>query len=80
MAKFRDYSSLRRYRARGLGRDSHIGFDGIDVDATRSHLRSLGLHFDEAPVPGWPLIQLFVKDPLGLKVEITFSTNVIEAV
>jgi hypothetical protein len=27
----------------------------------------------EAPVPGWPLHQVFVHDPKGLKIEMTFD-------
>lgn len=51
----------------------HISFTGRGLDATRAHLRSMGVPFDEAPVPGWPLHQLFLHDPTGLKVELTFD-------
>lgn len=50
----------------------HISFRARDLEATRSHLRSLAIDFSEAPVPDWPIHQLFLHDPKGLKVELTF--------
>ena len=50
----------------------HISFRAHDLDATRAHLRSLRVDFAEAPVPGWPIHQLFLHDPKGLKIELTF--------
>ena len=41
------------------------GIDGIPEDFA----------FDELPVPGWPLHQLFLRDPFGLKIELTFDLN-----
>jgi hypothetical protein len=29
--------------------------------------------FDERPVPGWRMNQIFFKDPAGLMVELTFD-------
>jgi hypothetical protein len=28
--------------------------------------------FTEAPIPGWQIHQLFLRDPRGLKIEMTF--------
>lgn len=53
----------------------HISFSATGVEATRAHLVSLGVPHDEAPVPGWPLHQIFLRDPAGLKVELTFSLD-----
>ena len=53
----------------------HISFSATGVQATRAHLGALGVPYDEAPVPGWPLHQVFLHDPSGLKVELTFSLN-----
>ena len=53
----------------------HISFRANDVEGVRRHLQELGVPFDEAPVPGWPLHQVFVRDPKGLKVEMTFDLN-----
>ena len=50
----------------------HISFRARDLDGTRAHLRSLGIDFAEAPIPGWRIHQLFLHDPKGVKVELTF--------
>jgi catechol 2,3-dioxygenase-like lactoylglutathione lyase family enzyme len=39
----------------------------------RARLKAAGVPFDERPVPGWRLNQIFFKDPAGLKVELTFD-------
>ena len=41
----------------------------------RTHLASLGVAFSEAPIPGWDIHQLFLHDPRGLKIEMTFWMN-----
>jgi hypothetical protein len=38
-------------------------------------VKALGLPFEELPVPGWPLRQIFLKDPVGSKIELTFDSN-----
>ena len=43
------------------------------VDDWRSRLVARGIRFAEAPVPGFPLYQLFLHDPLGVKVELNFE-------
>jgi catechol 2,3-dioxygenase-like lactoylglutathione lyase family enzyme len=52
---------------------NHIAFRGVDLQATRARLAAQGIEFTEAPVPGWPLHQLFMHDPTGLRIEITFD-------
>jgi hypothetical protein len=42
------------------------------MEGTRLRLRAHGVVFDEAPVPGFPLHQIFMNDPAGAKVELTF--------
>jgi len=51
----------------------HIAFRSADLNAMRAHLRSQCVPFFEAPVPGCPLHQVFLHDPKGLKIELTFS-------
>lgn len=53
----------------------HISFRAQGLDATRQHLARQGVPYEEAPVPGWPLHQVFVRDPKGLKIEMTFDLN-----
>lgn len=50
----------------------HIAFRGHDLEATKDHLRSQGVAFEQAPVPGWAIEQVFVRDPKGLKIELSF--------
>lgn len=56
----------------GTGPLDHISFRAQGLEQTRAHFRAHGIPYDEAPVPGWPLHQVFVRDPKGLKVELTF--------
>ncbi|HVZ44704.1 MAG TPA: VOC family protein [Ramlibacter sp.] len=50
----------------------HIAFRARDVQATKAHLRAQGVDYTEAPIPGWPIHQVFVHDPKGLRIEMTF--------
>ena len=43
------------------------------LDAWRGKLAALGISFSEAPVPGFPLYQFFLNDPLGVKIELNFT-------
>ena len=43
------------------------------VDASRSKLTRHGVPFTEAPVPDFPLHQIFLNDPLGVKIELNFE-------
>lgn len=57
---------------------SHIGFDHVSfrtsgLPAVRERLKKLNVPFDEIPVPGFPLHQIFFRDPTGMKVELTFD-------
>ena len=53
----------------------HISFRAHDLEATRTQLRAAGIAFEEAPVPEWPLHQVFLRDPTGLKIELTFHLD-----
>lgn len=55
----------------GSGFD-HVSFQGHDLPALRARLDGHGIAFAEAPVPGFPLWQLFLRDPQGLRLEVTF--------
>jgi catechol 2,3-dioxygenase-like lactoylglutathione lyase family enzyme len=50
----------------------HISFRAWDIEATKAHLRAQGVEYTEAPIPGWPIHQVFLHDPKGLKIELTF--------
>jgi len=50
----------------------HISFRAQGLTEMRAHLASHEVAFTEAPIPGWDIQQLFVHDPHGLKIEMTF--------
>lgn len=54
------------------GHVDHISFRSQGLSEMRRHLAAQSVAFSEAPVPGWPLHQLFLHDPRGLKIEMTF--------
>lgn len=54
------------------GHVDHISFRSHGLKEMRQHLGDLGVPFTEAPVPGWDMHQLFLHDPRGLKIELTF--------
>lgn len=43
------------------------------VTASREQLNRQGIPFTEAPVPDFPLYQIFLNDPLGVKIELNFE-------
>jgi catechol 2,3-dioxygenase-like lactoylglutathione lyase family enzyme len=51
----------------------HVSFRTSGLKAMRERLRKLNVKFDEIPVPGFPLHQIFFRDPVGMKVELTFD-------
>lgn len=51
----------------------HVSFRTSGLQAARERLRKLNVPFDEVPVPGFPLHQIFFRDPVGMKVELTFD-------
>lgn len=55
-----------------LGFD-HVSFRTTGLKAMRERLNTLGIKYEEAPVPGFPLHQIFLRDPVGMKVELTFD-------
>jgi catechol 2,3-dioxygenase-like lactoylglutathione lyase family enzyme len=51
----------------------HVSLHARGLQATRERLASLSVSYEEVPVPGWPLRQIFVQDPVGSKIELTFE-------
>jgi len=54
------------------GHVDHISFRSRGLSEMRAHLRAMDVPFVEAPIPGWAIHQLFLQDPRGLKIEMTF--------
>jgi catechol 2,3-dioxygenase-like lactoylglutathione lyase family enzyme len=59
-------------RRPGSGEIDHVAFGGSDLDGMRARLAARGLAFEEKVVPRDGIIQLFVKDPEGVKLELNF--------
>lgn len=55
------------------GKFNHVSLRTRGLRATREHLAALRIDWREAPVPGMPLHQVFLRDPAGLKIELTFD-------
>jgi catechol 2,3-dioxygenase-like lactoylglutathione lyase family enzyme len=56
----------------GSGEIDHVAFGGTDLDDMRARLTAGGLAFEEKVVPRDGIIQLFVRDPEGVKLELNF--------
>lgn len=56
------------------GKLNHVSLRARGLKSTRDHLAALAMEWQEAPVPGIPLHQVFLRDPVGLKVELTFDS------
>lgn len=51
----------------------HVSLAGRRLEVTRQRLTELSVAFEELAVPGWPLWQIFLRDPVGSKIELTFD-------
>jgi catechol 2,3-dioxygenase-like lactoylglutathione lyase family enzyme len=60
-------------REPGSGRLDHVAFHGVDLEGTRHTLAAAGIPFREAVVPRDRTVQIFIRDPDGLKLEINFE-------
>jgi catechol 2,3-dioxygenase-like lactoylglutathione lyase family enzyme len=58
--------------ATSTGPLDHIAFRSRGLNEMRQHLQKQGVDYTEAPIPGWDIHQLFLRDPHGLKIELTF--------
>lgn len=61
--------------ARETGALDHIAFSGCSLNEFLQLLKDRNVPFDERRVPGAPLHQVFVSDPLGLRIELTFPVR-----
>lgn len=55
---------------------NHIAFDCDDVDATRARLAALGIDYELDVVDELRQVQLFLTDPVGIGIELTFTGTV----
>jgi catechol 2,3-dioxygenase-like lactoylglutathione lyase family enzyme len=57
----------------GAGNVDHVAFRATDLEGTRRALTEAGLPFREAVVPRDNTVQIFVRDPDGVMVELNFG-------
>ena len=57
----------------GSGNLDHVAFQAVDLEGTRRALTEAGLQFREAIVPRDNTVQIFVRDPDGIQVELNFA-------
>lgn len=60
-------------RAGGAGGFDHVALRVTGLPAMRARLAASGIDWHEQPVPGLPLLQLFVTDPCGARLELAFD-------
>ena len=60
---------------RDTGKLDHISFRSTGLHEFRRHLEALGIRATKPPVPGFPRYQVFFRDPVGIKVELTFDAD-----
>lgn len=64
---------LKETPERGGGGLDHIALVAHGLLSTRESLQAAGIHFDESPLKGTHLHQVFLEDPLGLKLELNYD-------
>lgn len=57
----------------GSGNVDHIAFQAVDLEGTKRALAEAGFSFRETRVPRDNTLQLFVKDPDGVTVELNYA-------
>jgi catechol 2,3-dioxygenase-like lactoylglutathione lyase family enzyme len=59
----------------GTGHLDHIAFTATELKAMEARLADLGVEFRKSEFPDFNLAQLFLRDPVGLGVELNFTIN-----
>ena len=59
----------------GSGAIDHVAFNCEDIDRRKERFDNKSIEYTHRKVPGFPLEQLFVDDPDGVKVELNFPTK-----
>jgi len=59
----------------GTGNLDHIAFNASDLSATEAKLIDQGQDYRKSEHPDFNLTQLFLRDPIGLGIELNFSTS-----
>ena len=59
----------------GAGALDHFALNCDDLEPLLVRLRSAGIPWEQDSVPGAPVTQIFVRDPAGVGVELSFRTR-----
>jgi len=70
-----EYLGQQSDATHGTGVLDHVAFHATELDATIAHLESKNIPFTRRQVNDQALVQLFLIDPNGLKVELNFSAD-----
>ena len=54
----------------------HIAFKTANYEAVLKKLKSLSIPFEEKPIPGMSVHQIFLHDPAGNRVELNFEGDI----
>jgi len=60
-------------RAASTGAFDHIAFNGTDPESMLLKLTAAEIPFERNDVPHAKLVQLFINDPNGVKIELNFA-------
>lgn len=60
-------------RDKPTGQFDHISLKASGLESAKERLERLGVPFEARPVVGWRPMQVFLTDPAGLKIELTFD-------
>jgi catechol 2,3-dioxygenase-like lactoylglutathione lyase family enzyme len=59
----------------GTGHLDHIAFTATELETTEARFADRGLEFRKTEFPDFHLVQLFLRDPVGLGVELNFTVE-----
>ena len=59
----------------GSGAIDHVAFNADDIESMKAKLEKISIEYTHRKVPGFPLEQLFIMDPDGVKVELNYATS-----
>ena len=59
----------------GSGAIDHVAFNAEDIDEMKAKLEKSSMEYTHRKIPNFPLEQLFIMDPDGVKVELNYATS-----
>ena len=59
----------------GSGAIDHVAFNADDIEEMKNKLEKGAVQYTHRKIPGFPLEQLFIDDPDGVKVELNYKID-----